>query len=66
MSRKVTSVHPTQGPFYLVGPTGGTMKAVGPSARKLALYGVRVFGMKICSIEEWRAARRKQNREEAP
>ena len=64
MSRKMTATHPTQGPFYLVSPTGGTMKTVGPQARRIAFFHVKEFGMQVCSIQEWQAARRKQNRKE--
>ena len=64
MSRKVTSVHPIQGPFYLVSPTGGTVKTAGPSARIAALTLVKNFGMRIVTVEEWRKARKKQQKEE--
>ena len=66
MSRKMTATHPTHGPFYLVSPTGGTVKLVGPSGRRMADLHVKEFGMQIISVDEWRLARRRQNREEAP
>ena len=63
MSRKPGVPHPTQGPFYLVSPTGGTVKLVGPSARKMAVLHVKEFGMQIVSVDEWRLARRRQQKE---
>jgi len=63
MSRKMTATHPTHGPFYLVSPKGGTLKIVGPSARLVAFFHVRNFGMTVVSVKEWQAARRKQQKE---
>ena len=64
MSRKARTPHPTQGPFYLVSLTGGTTKTVGPQARIAALTLVKNFGMRIVTVEEWRKARKKQQKEE--
>jgi len=62
MSRRVIAPSPTYGPFYLISPTGRTVKLVGPGARALLYYHVVELDFRICTHREWQAARRKQRK----
>jgi len=62
MSRRVIAPSPTHGPFYLISPTGGTVKLVGPGARACLYYHVIELGSRMCTRREWLAARRRQQK----
>ena len=50
--------------IYLVTPTGGTVQLAGPKRNMVADFLVRQFQYRICTYEEWKAARKKQQAEE--
>jgi len=62
MSRRGFAPNPAHGPFYLISPTGGAVKLVGPGARALLYYHVVELDFRICTDREWQAARRKQRK----
>ena len=54
---------PNRGPFYLLSPTGGTVKLVGPKAQEMADFHVKEFGLRMCTQTEWQSAHQKQKKE---